>query len=86
MLGIGIIAAGKDFRSFLAYRIVAGSPAAKAGLKAGDVIAEIDGQTTATLSMDQLRQIFKQDKPQYVITIKRGRQILPIRIKSEKIL
>ena len=86
MLGIGIIAAGKDFRSFLAHRIVAGSPAAKAGLKAGDVIAEIDGQTTATLSMDQLRQIFKQDKPQYVITIKRGRQILPIRIKSEKIL
>ena len=86
MIGVGISAEGKDFRSFLAHRIVAGSPAAKAGLKAGDVIAEIDGQTTNTLSLDQLRQILKQDKPQYVITIKRGQQTLPLRIKPEKIL
>jgi C-terminal processing protease CtpA/Prc len=59
MIGVGISAEGNGFKWFLAHRIVAGSPAAKAGLQAGDVIAEIDGQTTGTLSLDQLRQILK---------------------------
>ena len=86
MIGVAISAEGKDFRSFLAHRVVAGSPAAKAGLQTGDVIAEIDGQATEILSLDQLRQILKQNKPQYLMTIKRGQQTLPVRIKSEKIL
>ena len=86
MIGVAISAEGKDFRSFLAHRVVAGSPAAKAGLQTGDVIAEIDGQTTAALSLDQLRQLLKQNKPQYLMTIRRGRQTLPVRIKSETLL
>lgn len=86
MLGIGLSAAGKDFRSFMAHSIVAGSPAAKAGLQVGDRIAAIDGQPAEALSLDQLRQILKQDRPQYVITIKRGQKTLPVQIKSEKLL
>ncbi len=48
--------------------VTAGSPAAKAGLKAGDVIVAIDGSPTTT--SDQLGTILAGDKPGQTVTLK----------------
>jgi predicted aspartyl protease len=43
--------------------VVAGGPAAEAGLKAGDSILSVDGQTPARLSLAAVRLKFKSDPP-----------------------
>jgi S1-C subfamily serine protease len=53
-------------------KVTAGSPAAKAGLKAGDVIVAIDGKATPT--SDDLGTVLAGDKPGQKVTLKVVRQ------------
>lgn len=43
--------------------VIAGGPAAEAGIKVGDQIIEIDGQKTAQLDLPTIRLKFKNDSP-----------------------
>ncbi|MFI5258635.1 MAG: S41 family peptidase [Candidatus Limnocylindrales bacterium] len=51
--GIGVILSGSS-GAFTVDRVVAGSPAEAAGVKAGDVITAVDGTSTTGLTIDQL--------------------------------
>ena len=53
-------------------KVVAGSPAAKAGLKVGDVITAIDGHTVASPAAIIARVSQLSPGDQVAITIKRG--------------
>lgn len=67
---------------------MAGGPAQKLGILAGDVIAEIDGKETKTMSMDDAMKILRGAKGTYVnIKIRRGDnpRLLPFRIKRAEI-
>jgi carboxyl-terminal processing protease len=44
--------------------VIAGSPAAEAGLKVGDKILAIDGQSTEKLLLPEVRLKLKNDAPQ----------------------
>jgi PDZ domain-containing protein/aspartyl protease len=59
MSGMGLRAEGEDFRVVKIYRVIEGSPAAEAGLREGDVITAIDGQSVP--SLDELYPMFKQE-------------------------
>jgi C-terminal processing protease CtpA/Prc len=43
--------------------VIAGGPAAEAGIKVGDQILEIDGQKTVQLDLPTIRLRFKNDSP-----------------------
>lgn len=49
--------------NFEVIDVIAGGPAAEAGLKVGDQILEIDGQKTGQLDLPTVRHRFKNDSP-----------------------
>lgn len=51
--GIGAQLGQNDEKSLIIVAPIAGSPAEKAGLKAGDVVTSINGKTTSGLSIDE---------------------------------
>jgi carboxyl-terminal processing protease len=57
-VGLGIELKGVD-GSLLIVHVIAGSPAEKAGLHAGDRIVEVDGRPTAELSTDKAADMLK---------------------------
>jgi predicted metalloprotease with PDZ domain len=63
----------KDGQGLLVKRVAANSPAAAAGLKAGDVVTKVDGQTMATLS-DWSKKIHANRGKQVQVTIFRNRK------------
>ncbi len=57
MSGMGVTFAGAHFQVEV---VVDESPAAKAGLQAGDLLTHVDGQKVAHIGLDELRKAFKQ--------------------------
>jgi carboxyl-terminal processing protease len=70
--GIGVIIT-KRFGYAYVIAPIAGSPADKAGLERGDFIEKIDGQPTQKLSVWQVRQLLRSDKP-VALQVLRGGQ------------
>jgi hypothetical protein len=57
------------------------SPAAKASIETGDVLSRINGKTPNNVSLHELRLLFRQQHQAFDITIRRGDQTLPIRLR-----
>jgi hypothetical protein len=72
MSGLILSGGGADFRSVMVDGIDAGSAAAEAGIKVGDVIEMIDSQDTATMSLEEVRRLLKQDGAELVLGVRRG--------------
>lgn len=56
------------------HGVVLGSPADKAGLREGDVIAEIDGDSTDHYALRQIQDLLKESGQTRKLTIRRGKQ------------
>jgi membrane-associated protease RseP (regulator of RpoE activity) len=75
----------KQGKGVLVREVVAGSPAAKAGLKAGDVIVAVDGKSVATVA--ELRQALeikpKEEKRKLDLTVVRDHheQTVPVELE-----
>jgi SAM-dependent methyltransferase len=69
MSGVALSLAGEHFKI---EAVIDGSPAAEAGLQAGDLITRIDGQKASAKDMGELRQAFKQAGNTHRLQIKRG--------------
>lgn len=82
MLGLGLRATGRAFESVSVFRVVEGSPASRAGLRAGDVLTRLDGEPAAGRSLDRLRQVLKQGRAGHLLTVRRGRRLLRARIRK----
>jgi hypothetical protein len=86
MTGIRLIAEGPDFRSFKVHRIIAASPAFKAGLQEGDLIVAINDQPTAKLTLEEVQQMFRLDGRSYRLSIKRGNKVFQTKIKLMRLI
>lgn len=60
--GLGIVITKKDDGSIAVDQVMADTPAARAGVKAGDVFAEVDGRDAAGMSADDVVAIIKGKK------------------------
>jgi membrane-associated protease RseP (regulator of RpoE activity) len=76
----------KQGKGVLVREVVVGSPAAKAGLKAGDVIVAVDGKSVATVA--ELRQALEikpaEEKRKLSLTIVRDRHEQTVPVELEK--
>jgi hypothetical protein len=84
MIGVRWIATGADFKTVRVESVEEDSPAAEAGLLAGDSIEAIDGRPAAQLALDEIKQMFKIDSKDYSVRIRRGEQTLTVRVKTRR--
>lgn len=81
--GLLLKADGPDFRDFIVYGTIPESPAAEAGLLAGDEVTHVDGRPLNDSTLDQVRRIFRQPsaKP-WKLTIRRGNDTKDLEMKG----
>ena len=86
MSGIRLRTEGSDFRTFRVYQILENSPAARAGLREGDVITAIDAAPAKKFSLDQIYQMFKQEGREYELSLRRRGQTVSLKIKMGRMI
>jgi C-terminal processing protease CtpA/Prc len=84
--GASIVAEGADFKTFKVRSVFDNSPAAEAGLRAGDIITAIDKKPAAQFTFEQLRQMFRREGKNYVLSIKRGEARLRITLRTRRLI
>jgi len=86
MSGMSLRAYGDDFRTFKVYQALENSPAAKAGLRAGDIIERIDALPASQLTLEQIMQMMKVPDSQYKLTIKREGDTRVVKIRTRRLI
>jgi hypothetical protein len=86
MSGLSILAKGANLKTFQIVQVRSGTPGADAGLKDGDVIAGIDEEAAADLTLSAIRDLFRQVGHQYKLLIDRQGQTVNITIKMRKLV
>ena len=86
MSGLYVTAEGKDFRTFKVYKVVFGSPADGSGLREGDQIWAINDQLAAKLTLEQIRQMFRQEGKEYSIRALRGDNIVQTKFTTRRLI
>lgn len=84
--GIALIAAGPGLKTLQVAHVVPRSPAAAAGIQAGDVIAGIDDEAAADISLASAREMFRQVGHKYRLLIQRGDQTKEVTIQMERLV
>ncbi|MFL6227864.1 MAG: aspartyl protease family protein [Pyrinomonadaceae bacterium] len=84
MSGVDLVAGGEDFHVFRVTRVETGSPGAEAGLRAGDVLARIDGRDAATFTLDAITRLFTEDGRVCALTVRRGAETVETQIKLRR--
>ena len=86
MSGITVAASGPGLRTFEVTQVRSGTPGAEAGLQKGDIIAGVDEDPAADLSLAQLRDLFRQFGHPYKLTVERNDQTLHLTLKLKRLL
>ena len=76
-----------DTNYIIIYSVFSGSPADKAGLKAGDLIKSIDGESTEGIESTEFsNNILNSDKNDYKLTIIRNDEEFDINLSKENVV
>ena len=86
MSGMVLIAEGAKLDVPKVFYITESSPASEGGLRVGDIITAIDGKPSSTLTLDNIREMFKQNGREYLLSITRGEQAAQIKIKLRSLI
>lgn len=86
MSGVSLIASGPNLRTFEVVRVRPGTPGADAGLQRGDIIAGIDQDPAADLSLIEVRELFRRPGHPYQLTVQRSDQTLHLTMKLRRLL
>jgi hypothetical protein len=80
--GLEIVAEPPRFRTFVVNAVDDNSPAAAAGIQEEDTILAIDGQSTARLTLRELRRLFTQPG-EHLLKIKHDSKTIQVRIRLQ---
>jgi hypothetical protein len=86
MSGIDLIAEGEDFRAFRVAGVTPKTPASEAGVRAGDLVTEIDGRAASSFTLDEITQMFTRAGRVYALTLRRGGETLRVSIKLRRMI
>lgn len=82
--GLVLVAKGTNLKTFEVAHVQPKSPAALAGIKAGDVVAGVDTDPAADLSLLVVRELFCQVGHKYKLTVQRGDQTKEITLQMHR--
>ena len=86
MSGVVLTAEGVKLDAFTIFYVTENSPASEAGLRVGDVITAIDNKPSSALALDDVREMFKQEGREHLLSIKRGEQASKVKIKLRSLI
>jgi hypothetical protein len=84
--GLTIVAKGPGLKTFEVLAVQPSTPAAEAGVQKGDIIAGIDEEAAADLTLASIRSLFRQVGHRYKLVIERNGQILQISVLMRRLL
>jgi C-terminal processing protease CtpA/Prc len=84
MSGLSIVAKGPNLKTFEVVAVEPGTPAAKAGIEPGDVIAGIGNEAAADLTLFAVRDLFRQVGYQYKVLIDRKGQTITVSMQMRR--
>lgn len=84
--GIALIASGTDLKTLQVAYVEPKSPAAEAGIQQGDIIAGIDDEPAADISLASARDMFRDVGHKYKLLIQRGEKTKEVTIQTERLL
>jgi len=86
MTGVSLMASGPDFTEKRVRSVLNGSPAAAAGFEAGDVLKSIDGEPTATMTLDGIRALFRVPDRTRTIEVVRAGEAKALTLKTRRLI
>jgi membrane-associated protease RseP (regulator of RpoE activity) len=86
MSGLELMVKANDFKAILIKDVRAGTPAAAAGLREGDVVVSIDGRPASEFDLDKLSKMFRQGGKEYLLTVRRDDQVISARLRLKRIV
>jgi hypothetical protein len=86
MSGLSLVANRTNPRRFEVVDVESKSPGANAGIQKGDVIAAIDDEAAADLSLVAVRDLFRQVGHKYKLLIERNGQTLTVQIQMRRLV
>jgi len=86
MSGIALIAKGPGLKTFEVTQVRPRTPGADAGIQKGDLIAGIDQDPAADLSLEEIRDLFRRSGHPYKLTIERNGRTLSLTMKLRRLL
>lgn len=86
MSGLALVSDPPQFRTVKINRVLSGSPAAEAGLRAEDLLLEVDGRAASEYRLHTLREMFKKEGKTYSLKVRRGDETLEFKLKTRRML
>jgi C-terminal processing protease CtpA/Prc len=84
--GLRLRAARPAFSPPYVASVVASSPAEQAGLQPNDVLLEIDGRSTAGMSLEGIRETLRQPGKQHRLILSRGETTIKTALRTRELL
>jgi hypothetical protein len=84
--GIAVVAKGPGLLTFEVASVQPGTPGAEAGVLKGDVIAGIDDEPAADLTLTSIRALFRQVGHKYKLLIQRNGQSVQITVQMRRLI
>jgi hypothetical protein len=79
--GLTLVAKGADLKRFEVEQVQPGSPGAEAGIQKGDVIAGIDDEPAADMTLASVRELFRQITHKYRVLVERNDKTIEVSLQ-----
>jgi hypothetical protein len=86
MAGFFLIAGGPDLRERTVYWVLEDTPAAEAGIRAGDRLLEVDGRDARGLALEAVRALFQQAAATRSLVLERDGETLRVTIRLRRLI
>jgi predicted aspartyl protease len=86
MSGLGLVASGADLSQINVTRVLDGSPALEAGVRAGDEIESVNGKPVAEVGLIALREQLRREGQDVKLTLKRGHERITLGLKTRRMI
>jgi hypothetical protein len=84
--GLELVTEANNYKVIKIKQVRANFPAAKAGLREGDIISVVNSRPAAEYGLDRLMKMFKRDGKEYRLIIKRDNKVISTKLKMKRVI
>jgi len=86
MSGMSLRAYGEGLKTLRVYQVLDNSPASEAGLRVGDEVSSINGESASKFTLEKVLQMMKQPGREYKLLIKTASRTRLVMIKTRRLI